>query len=100
MFAPIALFPVASRLDQCVNSGVALGCGRKTSPFFIAHGDNDRTVPHNQSELLYAALRRAGVAATLYTVHGADHVSLRATPEQMRRLDVATDAVLSGVLLG
>lgn len=42
-------------------------------PFLICHGDADPLVPHHQSELLEAALRRAGVPATLYTVKGGGH---------------------------
>jgi dipeptidyl aminopeptidase/acylaminoacyl peptidase len=37
------------------------------------HGDHDRTVPFSQSELLYAALRKAGVDVTLVPVKGAGH---------------------------
>jgi acetyl esterase/lipase len=42
-------------------------------PFLIAHGDCDPLVPHHQSELLYAALQRAGVQVTFHTVRGAGH---------------------------
>ena len=42
-------------------------------PFLIVHGDLDPLVPHHQSELLQAALRGAGVEATLYTVEGGRH---------------------------
>jgi acetyl esterase/lipase len=42
-------------------------------PFFICHGDQDPLVPHDQSELLEAALKKAGVPVTFYTVKGAGH---------------------------
>ena len=42
-------------------------------PFFIVHGDGDLLVPHHQSELLAAALAKAGVPVTLYTVKGGGH---------------------------
>jgi acetyl esterase/lipase len=42
-------------------------------PFLIVHGDADPLVPHHQSELLAAALERAGVPVTFYTVKGAGH---------------------------
>lgn len=45
----------------------------KTAPFMIAHGDQDPLVPHHQSELLEAALKRAGVPVVFYTVKGAGH---------------------------
>ncbi len=42
-------------------------------PFLIVHGDADPAVPHHQSQLLDAALRRAGVPVTFYTVKGGKH---------------------------
>ncbi len=42
-------------------------------PFLICHGDADPLVPHHQSKLLEAALKKAGVPVTLYTVKGAGH---------------------------
>ena len=42
-------------------------------PFLIVHGDKDPLVPHNQSELLLAALNKADVEAKLYTVKGGGH---------------------------
>jgi dipeptidyl aminopeptidase/acylaminoacyl peptidase len=37
------------------------------------HGDKDPLVPHNQSELLYDALKRTGVEVTFCTVRGGGH---------------------------
>jgi dipeptidyl aminopeptidase/acylaminoacyl peptidase len=37
------------------------------------HGDRDRTVLFNQSELLYAALKKAGVDVTFVPMKGAGH---------------------------
>jgi acetyl esterase/lipase len=42
-------------------------------PFLIVHGDADPLVPHHQSELLTAALRRAGASVDFYTVRGGGH---------------------------
>jgi len=42
-------------------------------PFLLIHGDADRTVPFNQSELMEAALKKAGVAVKLVRVPGGDH---------------------------
>ena len=42
-------------------------------PFLIVHGELDPLVPHHQSELLVAALERAGVPVSLYTVKSAGH---------------------------
>jgi acetyl esterase/lipase len=43
------------------------------APFLIVHGDKDPLVPHHQSELLEAALKKAGVPVSFYTVKGAGH---------------------------
>ena len=42
-------------------------------PMLHMHGERDQSVPYNQSELLHAALKKAGVDSTLYKVKGADH---------------------------
>jgi acetyl esterase/lipase len=42
-------------------------------PFLIIHGDKDPLVPHHQSELLEAALKKAGVPVIFYTVKGGGH---------------------------
>jgi len=46
---------------------------RDDPPFLVAHGDKDNTVPISQSELLVAALRKAGVAVTFEVVKGGGH---------------------------
>ncbi len=46
-------------------------------PFLIVHGDQDPLVPHHQSELLEAALKKAGVPVSFYTVKGAGHGGFR-----------------------
>lgn len=55
-------------------------------PFLIIHGDMDPLVPHGQSELLQAALRKAMVPSELYTVPGGGHGGFRdpAVPEKIR----------------
>jgi len=46
---------------------------KNAPPFLICHGDRDPLVPHHQSELLEAALKKAGVAVTFYLAPGAGH---------------------------
>ena len=43
------------------------------APFLLAHGSEDPLVPFNQSELLHAALRKAGVDSTLIRIEGGGH---------------------------
>jgi dipeptidyl aminopeptidase/acylaminoacyl peptidase len=42
-------------------------------PFLIMHGEEDRTVPPNQSELLTAALKKAKVSVDYRVIAGAGH---------------------------
>ncbi len=42
-------------------------------PFLIVHGEEDNTVPINQSELLHEALKEAGVEVEFVRVKGAGH---------------------------
>lgn len=44
-----------------------------SAPFLILHGDKDTTVPLSQSQLLDAALKKAGVESTLIVVPGGGH---------------------------
>ena len=45
----------------------------ETPPFLLLHGDNDRIVPYEQSEKLYAALQKTGTDNDFLTIKGADH---------------------------
>jgi len=54
-------------------------------PFLIMHGDKDMSVPLHQSELLYDALKKVGVDATLHVVKGAGH-GLRGGEESSEKL--------------
>jgi acetyl esterase/lipase len=61
-------------------------------PFLIVHGQEDDTVIANQSELLYATLKEAGVEATLHLVPGAGHGFRGATPAQTAQTEAWVDA--------
>jgi len=41
--------------------------------FLIVHGDRDSTVPINQSQLLFEALKKIGLTPHLHVVHGVGH---------------------------
>jgi acetyl esterase/lipase len=58
-------------------------------PFLIVHGDRDDLVPLRQSELLHAALKAAGVNATLYVVKGASHGSIEVVTPEVRSIILA-----------
>ena len=50
-------------------------------PMLLMHGEKDLSVPFNQSELLHAALEKAGVESRLYKVVDADHGFRNATQD-------------------
>ena len=54
-------------------------------PFLIVHGDEDPLVPHQQSQLLHNALRKAGVESKLVLVKEGGHGPFR-KPEQLERV--------------
>jgi acetyl esterase/lipase len=59
--------------DKAAKASPITYVSKDAPPFLIMHGDHDRTVPFNQSELLYTALKEAGVDATLVPMKGAGH---------------------------
>jgi acetyl esterase/lipase len=65
--------PIQENKDKAQRANPIAYVTKDDPPFLIVHGDKDPLVPHNQSEILYDALKKAGVEATLYTVHGGGH---------------------------
>lgn len=59
-------------------------CTNNAAPFFIVHGDQDKLVPWQQSELLYEALKKAGADLTFYTIAGAGHEDPKFDSRMMR----------------
>jgi hypothetical protein len=65
--------PLQENKDKVAQASPITYVTKDSAPFLICHGDADPLVPHHQSELLEAALKKAGVPVTLYTVKGAGH---------------------------
>ena len=65
--------PVQENKDKVRRANPIAYVTKDDPPFLIVHGDKDPLVPRNQSELLYDALKKAGVEATFYTVQGGGH---------------------------
>ena len=65
--------PVQQNREACRRANPITYVTKDDPPFLIMHGDRDMTVPHNQSELLYEALKAAGVKVKFHTVKGAGH---------------------------
>ncbi|HUQ33048.1 MAG TPA: alpha/beta fold hydrolase, partial [Pyrinomonadaceae bacterium] len=65
--------PVLENKGKAVRANPVTYVTRDDPPFLIMHGDEDQTVALSQSRLLYAALKTAGVDATLTVIKGAGH---------------------------
>lgn len=64
---------VRDRPEIARQAGALHHASKGDAPFLILHGDDDRTVPLDQSERLHARLVEAGVPSTLRIVEGAGH---------------------------
>jgi dipeptidyl aminopeptidase/acylaminoacyl peptidase len=65
--------PIQERREAVAQANPITYVTKDDPPFLILHGERDPLVPVNQSELLFTALRGAGVDATLYKLSGAGH---------------------------
>jgi acetyl esterase/lipase len=59
--------------DEAAKANPVTYVTKDDAPFLIMHGDEDKVVPINQSELLDEALRKAGVESTFIRVAGNGH---------------------------
>jgi acetyl esterase/lipase len=65
--------PIQENKEACKRANPITYVSMKDPPFLIVHGDKDPLVPHNQSELLYKALKKADVDVKFHTVEGGGH---------------------------
>ena len=80
--------PVRDRQELAAKANPITYIGKDSAPFLIMHGEEDKLVPMNQSELLDEALRKAGVESTLVRVpkngHGGPGFT---TPENRKKIE-------------
>jgi len=65
--------PVQDNPEKATKANPITYVTKDDPPFLVIHGDKDPLVPHHQSEILEAALKKAGVPVTFYTVKGGGH---------------------------
>jgi len=65
--------PIQKNREKTARANPVNYVSKDDPPFLIVHGDSDPLVPHHQSELLAAALEKAGVPVTFHTVKGGEH---------------------------
>ena len=63
----------AERVKQATRANPITHITPDDPPYFIVHGDADPTVPIQQSELLHAALVKAGIPSRFTTIKGGGH---------------------------
>jgi acetyl esterase/lipase len=73
--------PVAQHLQAAKQASPVMYVTSKAPPFFIAHGDNDTTVPIAQSKELVEALKKAHVDVTFRIVPNAGHGTAAFPPQ-------------------
>jgi acetyl esterase/lipase len=73
--------PTTDKRELAVSANPITYVSKDDPPFLIVHGDKDPVVPLSQSELLYEALKKAGVDATLKVIPEAGHGNGIFTPE-------------------
>lgn len=64
---------VQDNRDRAASASPVTYVSRDDPAFLIVHGDQDPTVPIDQSQLLYDGLRQAGVNVHFHTIKGARH---------------------------
>lgn len=65
--------PILENPDACKRANPISYVSKDDPPFLIVHGDKDPLVPHNQSQIFFEALKKAGVKAKFHTVEGGGH---------------------------
>jgi acetyl esterase/lipase len=65
--------PVQEKKEQARKASPLFYVDQDSAPFLIMHGDQDKSVPIQQSDALAAALKKAGVEATFVVVKGNGH---------------------------
>jgi acetyl esterase/lipase len=78
--------PVQENKDKAARANPITYVSKDDPPFLIMHGDQDKTVPLSQSELLRDALEKAGVDTTFRPVTGAGHGGREFASEENRKL--------------
>lgn len=69
--------PVYEEIEKVVLANPITHINENTPPFLVMHGDTDKVVPLQQSELLYRALKEKNRKVDYYVVEGGEHSFLQ-----------------------
>jgi acetyl esterase/lipase len=83
--------PIQQNPDKVARANPITYVDESDPPFLIMHGDSDLSVPYNQSELLYAALQKAGVESSLYKVVNGGHGFRNSVDSEEKLIGMAAD---------
>jgi acetyl esterase/lipase len=89
--------PILENKDKAARANPITYVTPAAAPFLIVHGDHDPLVPYNQSELLYEALKKAGVSVRLHIIEGAAHGPGFGGPDVAEMVNAFFDSHLKGV---
>jgi acetyl esterase/lipase len=87
---------VSDKKDVAIAASPVTYASSDDPPFLIIHGNKDMVVPYNQSERMYAALKKVKVECYFVTVDGGGHGGFR-NPEVQKRERQFFDKHLRGV---
>jgi acetyl esterase/lipase len=80
--------PLQDNKDKVAKANPIIYVTKTAAPFLIMHGDQDKTVPPSQSDLLNEALKKAGVETSYEVVKGAGHGGEKFnTPESLKLVE-------------
>jgi acetyl esterase/lipase len=65
--------PIQENREKVARANPVTYVSSGDAPFLILHGERDPLVPVHQSELLFEALRKAGVPVVFHKIAGAGH---------------------------
>ncbi|HEY4761519.1 MAG TPA: alpha/beta hydrolase, partial [Thermoguttaceae bacterium] len=89
--------PIQEKKEKTARANPITYITPAAAPFLIVHGDNDGSVPFNQSELLFDALKKAGVSVHLHVMKGAGHGPPFGQPEVIDMITKFFDHYLKGI---
>lgn len=78
--------PLRENVEKVIQANPITYIHKNAPPFLILHGDKDVVVPADQSQILYKALRKAKVEATLHIVPGGGHGFVGASAEELGKI--------------
>ena len=90
--------PLKKNVEKATQANPITHINNNAPPFLIIHGDSDVLVPADQSTILYKALAKAKVTASLHIIPGAGHGFAGATRQQLDEIDRLTVDFLSKYL--